>query len=95
MGQEELAKCQHVRQTSTSYVSRFPIFIVSFSLSSRATNGNQNFPGVCDGIFFDEALPDITDDLGTLDDVGVLYQNYNDYTIAKVRKRIEHGIVKG
>ncbi|CAM9467700.1 unnamed protein product, partial [Scytosiphon promiscuus] len=43
----------------------------------------ENFPGVCDGIFFDEAFADITDNSGNLDDYGDLYQSYSQYATAK------------
>lgn len=44
----------------------------------------QNFPGVCDGIFFDEASADITDEDGNLTPTGELYERYNNYVVDKV-----------
>ncbi|CAM9294120.1 unnamed protein product [Ectocarpus fasciculatus] len=40
-----------------------------------------NFPGVCDGIFFDEASADITDDDGKMTATGDLYESYNNYVV--------------
>ncbi|CAM9181158.1 unnamed protein product [Ectocarpus sp. 6 AP-2014] len=42
-----------------------------------------NFPGVCDGIFFDEAPADITDEGGNPTATGDLYERYNNYVVEK------------